>query len=67
MDWNRVQGSWNSWKAKSKRSGVSSLMMTSLPSMDAVRNSKARFQQRYGVAKDQARQQVDDWFASQGF
>jgi uncharacterized protein YjbJ (UPF0337 family) len=26
-----------------------------------------KIKERYGVAKDQARKQIDDWFASQGF
>jgi uncharacterized protein YjbJ (UPF0337 family) len=30
-----------------------------------VRNSKV--QQRYGLAKDQARKEIDDWFTPQGF
>jgi hypothetical protein len=28
---------------------------------------EGKIQERYGVAKDQARKQIDDWFASQGF
>ena len=28
---------------------------------------EGKTQERYGVAKDQARKQIDDWFASQGF
>jgi len=43
MDWNSVQGSWKQLEGKVKAKWVSSPMMTSLPSMDAVRNSKARF------------------------
>jgi hypothetical protein len=28
---------------------------------------EGKIQERYGVAKDQARKQVDDWYASQSF
>ena len=28
---------------------------------------EGKIQERYGLAKDQVRQDVDDWFASQGF
>ena len=41
--------------------------MTEPPSTAAVRSRKGKIQERYGVAKDQARKQIDDEFASQGF
>jgi uncharacterized protein YjbJ (UPF0337 family) len=28
---------------------------------------EGKLQQRYGLAKDQARKEIDDWFTSQGF
>jgi uncharacterized protein YjbJ (UPF0337 family) len=28
---------------------------------------EGKIQQRYGLAKDQARKEIDDWFTSQGF
>ena len=28
---------------------------------------EGKIQQRYGLAKDQARKEIDDWFKSQGF
>ena len=28
---------------------------------------EGKIQERYGIAKDQARQEIDDWFTSQGF
>jgi uncharacterized protein YjbJ (UPF0337 family) len=28
---------------------------------------EGKIQQRYGVAKDQARKEIDDWFTAQGF
>jgi uncharacterized protein YjbJ (UPF0337 family) len=28
---------------------------------------EGKIQQHYGLAKDQARKEIDDWFASQGF
>ena len=28
---------------------------------------EGKIQERYGIAKDQARKQIDDWFTSQGF
>ena len=57
----------NSSKAKSKRSGVSHLD-DDLTAINGRREElEGTIQQRYGLAKDQVRQQVDDWFASQGF
>ena len=34
--------------------------------MAAVR-IEGKIQQRYGIAKDQARKEIDEWFTSQGF
>jgi uncharacterized protein YjbJ (UPF0337 family) len=31
------------------------------------RELEGKIQQRYGLAKDQARKEIDDWFTSQGF
>jgi uncharacterized protein YjbJ (UPF0337 family) len=28
---------------------------------------EGKLQERYGLAKDQARKEIDDWFTSQGF
>jgi uncharacterized protein YjbJ (UPF0337 family) len=28
---------------------------------------EGKIQKRYGIAKDQARKEIDDWFTSQGF
>ena len=28
---------------------------------------EGKIQQRYGIAKDQARKEIDDWFTAQGF
>jgi uncharacterized protein YjbJ (UPF0337 family) len=40
-------------------------MMTSMSSTAGGINGK--IQQRYGFAKDQAKKDIDDWFAAQGW
>jgi hypothetical protein len=34
---------------------------------EAATTLEGKIQERYGIAKDQARQEIDDWFTSQGF
>ena len=54
-------------KEKSKRSGAK-LTADDLTTINGRREElEGKIQQRYGVAKDEARKEIDDWFTSQGF
>ena len=67
MDWNRVQGSWKQLEGKVKAKWVK-LTDDDLTAINGRREElEGKIQQRYGLAKDQARKEIDDWFTSQGF
>jgi uncharacterized protein YjbJ (UPF0337 family) len=67
MDWDRVQGSWKQLTGRVKEKW-GKLTDDDLTAINGRREElEGKIQQRYGLAKDQVRQQVDDWFASQGF
>jgi uncharacterized protein YjbJ (UPF0337 family) len=61
MNWDRVEGNWKQFK------GVVQQQWGKLTSddLDVIEGKRTelvgRLQQRYGVAKDQAERQVDDW------
>jgi uncharacterized protein YjbJ (UPF0337 family) len=60
MDWNRVEGNWKPVRGK--------LTDDDLTAINGRREQlEGMIQQRYGLAKDQVRKQIDDWFTSQGF
>jgi uncharacterized protein YjbJ (UPF0337 family) len=61
MNWDRVEGNWKQFK------GVVQQQWGKLTNddLDVIEGKRTelvgRLQQRYGVAKDQAENQVDDW------
>ena len=60
MDWNRVQGSWKQFEVGQGHDD-------DLIAINGGREElEGKIQQRYGIAKDQVRKDVDDWFTSQG-
>jgi uncharacterized protein YjbJ (UPF0337 family) len=65
MDWNRVEGNWKQFKGKIKEK------WGDLTDDDLNRAAGNReqlegiIQERYGAAKDQVRQDVDQWLDSQ--
>lgn len=64
MDWNRVEGNWKEVKGKVKEKW-GKLTDDDLTAINGQRDQlEGRLQQRYGFAKDQARQDVDTWFSS---
>ena len=67
MDWNRVEGSWKQLegKVKGKWGKLTADDLTAIN--DRREQLEGKIQERYGLAKDQARQEIDDWFTSQGF
>jgi len=67
MDWNRVQVSWKQLEGKIQAKW-GKLTADDLTAIKGRREElEGKIQQRYGIAKDQARKEIDDWFTSQGF
>jgi uncharacterized protein YjbJ (UPF0337 family) len=61
MDWNQIQGQWKQLKGKAK---IKWGQLTD-DEIDVVEGRRdelvGKIQQRYGIAKDQAEREVDDW------
>jgi uncharacterized protein YjbJ (UPF0337 family) len=67
MDWNRVEGNWKQSKARSKRSGAK-LTDDDLDVINGRRDQlEGKIQERYGIAKDQTRKDIDDWYSAQNW
>ena len=65
MDWNRVEGNWKQAKGKVKEKW-GQLTEDDLTAIGGKRDQlEGKIQERYGLAKDQARQDVDQWFSAQ--
>ena len=61
MDWNRVEGNWKQLKGRAKQQW-GKLTDDDLTMASGRREELAgRVQERYGVALDAARRQVDEW------
>ncbi|HXW73456.1 MAG TPA: CsbD family protein [Steroidobacteraceae bacterium] len=61
MDWNRVEGNWKQLKGKAKQQW-GRLTDDDLTRAAGRREELAgRVQERYGLAKDAAQKQVDEW------
>jgi len=61
MDWNRVEGNWKQLKGKAKQQW-GRLTDDDLTRAAGRREELAgRIQERYGLAKDAAQKQVDEW------
>ncbi len=61
MDWNRVEGNWKQLKGRAKQQW-GKLTDDDLAATNGRRDELAgKVQERYGIAKDAARKQVDDW------
>lgn len=64
MDWNRVEGNWKQLKGRAKQQW-GKLTDDDLTAASGRRDELAgKVQERYGIAKDAARKQVDDWAKS---
>jgi uncharacterized protein YjbJ (UPF0337 family) len=61
MDWNQISGQWKQMKGRAK---VKWGKLTD-DEIDVVEGKRdqlvGKIQQRYGIAKDQAEREVDDW------
>jgi uncharacterized protein YjbJ (UPF0337 family) len=61
MDWNRIEGSWKELKGKAKETW-GRLTDDDLDKIAGKREQlEGKIQQRYGVSKDLAQKDVDDW------
>jgi uncharacterized protein YjbJ (UPF0337 family) len=61
MNWDRIKGSWNEYKGKAKQQW-GKLTDDDLDVVDGRREELAgKIQNRYGIAKDEAERQIDEW------
>jgi len=61
MDWNRVEGNWKQLRGRAKQQW-GKLTDDDLAMVAGRREELAgKVQERYGIARDAARKQVDDW------
>ena len=61
MDWNRVEGNWKQLKGRAKQQW-GKLTDDDLTAAKGRRDELAgKVQERYGIEKDAARRQVDEW------
>jgi uncharacterized protein YjbJ (UPF0337 family) len=67
MDWNRVEGNWKQVKGNIKEKW-GKLTDDDLAAINGKRDQlEGKIQERYGIAKDQARKDIDDWYQSQAW
>jgi uncharacterized protein YjbJ (UPF0337 family) len=65
MDWNRIEGNWKEAKGKIKQKW-GQLTDDDLVQVNGQRDQlEGKLQQRYGLAKDTVRKDVDAWLKSQ--
>jgi uncharacterized protein YjbJ (UPF0337 family) len=64
MDWNRIEGNWKQFKGQAKEKWG---RLTD-DDLDVIKGRQdqleGKIQERYGLAKDQAKKDVDAWFKS---
>ena len=66
MDWNRVEGNWKQVKGKVKEKWAK-LTDDDLAYVNGKRDQlEGKIQERYGIARDQVRKEIDDWARTQG-
>ena len=62
MDWNRVEGNWKQVKGMVKAKW-GKLTDDDLTLINGRRDQlEGKIQERYGLAKDQAKKEIDDWY-----
>jgi uncharacterized protein YjbJ (UPF0337 family) len=65
MDWNRVEGNWKQFKGKVKAQW-GRLTDDELDEIAGRREQlEGKIQERYGLARDRVRQDVEDWYNQQ--
>ena len=66
MNWEHIKADWKDAKGKVKAKW-GKLTADDLTAINGRREElEGKIQQRYGIAKDQARKEIDDWLTSQG-
>jgi uncharacterized protein YjbJ (UPF0337 family) len=61
MNWDRIEGNWKQFKGKA-REQWGDLTDDDLAVVEGKRQQLAgRIQERYGIARDEAERQIDDW------
>jgi uncharacterized protein YjbJ (UPF0337 family) len=61
MNWDRIEGNWKQFKGKAKEQW-GKLTDDDLDVAAGMRDQLVgRIQERYGIAKDEAERQIDDW------
>jgi uncharacterized protein YjbJ (UPF0337 family) len=67
MDWNRIEGNWKQVKGRVKEKW-GKLSDDDLVTINGKRDQlEGLIQQRYGIARDQARKDIDAWYDSQSW
>jgi uncharacterized protein YjbJ (UPF0337 family) len=65
MNWDRVEGNWKQFKGKAQQHW-GNLTNDDLDVVEGKREElSGKIQSRYGVAKDEAEKQIDDWLTRQ--
>jgi uncharacterized protein YjbJ (UPF0337 family) len=65
MNWDQVEGNWKQFKGKI-RNAWGHLTDDDLEKMAGKRDELVgKIQERYGIAKEEAERQVDEWFKRQ--
>ena len=65
MDWNRFEGNWKQLKGKVKEQW-GNLTDDDLTAIGGKRDQlEGKIQERYGIEKDAARRQIDEWSKQQ--
>lgn len=66
MDWDRIEGNWKQVRGK-VREKWAQLTDDDLEQVNGRRDQlEGKIQERYGIAKDRVRQDVDTWLNSMG-
>ena len=61
MNWDRVEGNWKQFKGQAQQQW-GNLTSDDLDVVEGKRQELAgKIQERYGIAKDEAERQIDDW------
>ena len=64
MNWDQIKGNWKQMQGQAKRQ-LGKLTDDDLTRAEGDRDMLVgRIQERYGIAKDEAQRQVDDWSRS---
>ncbi len=67
MEWNRVEGKWREIKGRVKEKW-GKLTDDDLNIINGRREQlEGKIQQRYGLAKEQIRKDIDEWYSSQNW